>query len=344
MADIFISYIRENVKFVRQLAQSLMERGITAWYYIRDNATPGGDFYSKIAQEIKAAGAFLVVLCPRTLTEERSIQVHREITCAADENRAFLPILLNAAREDVKRDKPGWVLMMASAVFYQFRRGRMADLRAEIEKRLGEVTNPPCEPRTDGSAATLVRTSGTTGRLEEPGAIHLIRARLVRIVNPDGEPVEFHLTPQRATDLPPAQTLDQALAWKTVHLETEKLCRGFFRIYAHLFACRTGERSEELLFSLAELLPGFSDSVNEFYDHIQALDPAFHRIPVIGNLMRLFVYVGAITRALTLTEDEWATDRRAIDAITDGVRQWILAGLRMADEKLLDYLQAGGGR
>jgi len=340
MAQLFFSYIQENDKTVKRVARSLEDARFLTSYYTRDNTAPGGDYAAWIEHEIREAEAVLVFLCPLTLTS-RSSQVNREIVRAAELKKKFLPILLNAATvADVEQHQPGWRFLIAAAHYYPYRPGKLATLRSDVEKRLREQRGGPTAPPAPDRDPP--RPGEPMDRLDEAGAIRLFPGEKVRVVRSDLQPLDFPLDLPRVRDLPPARTLDQAMAWKVVHFEAEKLCRLFFQVYAHVFACLRGDRPEDLKLALEQSLDHFDDAAEEFYRSIKKLAPSFHRIPHLSYLMQLPTCIGAIKRSLLLGEADWAADQKAVQYLTDCVRKWILGALRMADEKLLDHLNGRG--
>jgi TIR domain len=92
MADIFISYKREDRELVRKLVRALQERGFTVWW---DNRLEWGDNWMRcIKRALDAAACTVVVWTAKSVTpngEYRSDVVAAEAT-AAHSRRALLPV------------------------------------------------------------------------------------------------------------------------------------------------------------------------------------------------------------------------------------------------------------
>jgi TIR domain len=92
MADIFISYKREDRELVRKLVRALQKRGFTVWW---DNRLEWGDNWMRcIKRALDAAACTVVVWTPKSVTpngEYRSDVVAAEAT-AAHSRHALLPV------------------------------------------------------------------------------------------------------------------------------------------------------------------------------------------------------------------------------------------------------------
>jgi hypothetical protein len=86
---VFISYAREDQAYTRELADHLRERGFSVW--MDDRIDFGDRWWPTIVQNLRACGAFVVVMTPES---ERSEWVHREVLLALDERKPILPLLL----------------------------------------------------------------------------------------------------------------------------------------------------------------------------------------------------------------------------------------------------------
>ncbi|MBV9760854.1 MAG: SUMF1/EgtB/PvdO family nonheme iron enzyme [Acidobacteriaceae bacterium] len=68
MADVFLSYKREDIDFARNITQALTESGISVWW--DDQITPREAWDAEIERAIAAAPAVAVLWSPRSVTSE----------------------------------------------------------------------------------------------------------------------------------------------------------------------------------------------------------------------------------------------------------------------------------
>jgi hypothetical protein len=95
MAQIFISYSRKDIGFVRRLAGDLEAVGYDVWWDISD-LRGGDDWLRVIPAAIKTSDVFLVVLSPNSAVSE---WVEKEYAQALSLRRKIIPIMLK--RSDV---------------------------------------------------------------------------------------------------------------------------------------------------------------------------------------------------------------------------------------------------
>lgn len=86
----FISYAREDEKFVIRLATALKERGVPVWIDQLD-IPAGADWDQWIDRGLRECGQLLIVLSPAAA---ESRQVRGELQTALDENKLVVPVLL----------------------------------------------------------------------------------------------------------------------------------------------------------------------------------------------------------------------------------------------------------
>src|SRR5213596_458237 len=120
MAEIFISYARENRDFVHRLNESLTSRGREAWVDWED-IRPTEEFMQAIYGAIEAAETFVFVLTPNSIA---STLCGREIAHATAHNKRIVPIVAR----DVNADTVPEPLAKLNWIFY-----RESD---DFEKRL----------------------------------------------------------------------------------------------------------------------------------------------------------------------------------------------------------------
>jgi hypothetical protein len=94
MQNIFISYSRKDITFVRRLAADLETAGYDVWWDLSD--LRGGDNWVRlIADAIEASQVVLVVLSPHSIESE---WVRKEYTQALSLRKRIIPIMLEASR------------------------------------------------------------------------------------------------------------------------------------------------------------------------------------------------------------------------------------------------------
>ena len=116
MADIFISYAREDKDFVRRLDESLKSRGRETWVDW-EGIRPTEEFMQAIYGAIEAADAFVFVLTPESVT---SIICGREILHAAAHHKRMVPIVaqdVDAAAVPEPLAKLNWIFCRESDDF-----------------------------------------------------------------------------------------------------------------------------------------------------------------------------------------------------------------------------------
>lgn len=110
MADIFISYSRQDATFVEQLRAALTSRGRSVWLDTSDIA-PTSVWRQDIISAIEAASAVLFVISPNWLASEVS---QRELRYAIEVHKKLVPVLYRDV--DHRLVNPGlaeinWVLV-----------------------------------------------------------------------------------------------------------------------------------------------------------------------------------------------------------------------------------------
>src|SRR6266513_4579372 len=108
MANIFISYARENRDFVHRLDESLKSRGREAWVDW-EGIRPTEEFMQAIYGAIEAADTFVFVLTPDSVA---SVICGREIAHAAAHNKRMMPIVaqdVDAAAVPEPLAKLNWI-------------------------------------------------------------------------------------------------------------------------------------------------------------------------------------------------------------------------------------------
>lgn len=87
--DVFVSYAREDVEFVRALVAGLERRGHEAWLDA-DDIPPSAQWRDEVKSAIERANAFLFVVSPDSVS---SIQCAAEIAHAGELNKRVIPVV-----------------------------------------------------------------------------------------------------------------------------------------------------------------------------------------------------------------------------------------------------------
>ena len=93
MADLFISYSRHDIQFVRQLHDVLKKQGHDVWVDWQD-IPPAAEWLPEIASAIESANSFLFVISPDSVSSE---VCRREYRHALDRCKRLIPILRRQA-------------------------------------------------------------------------------------------------------------------------------------------------------------------------------------------------------------------------------------------------------
>jgi len=89
VADVFVSYAREDGEFVRWLSQSLTEQGREVWVDLED-IPPSADWLEEIRRGIEGSGAVVFVVSPDSLASQVCV---REMERADELNKRIVPVV-----------------------------------------------------------------------------------------------------------------------------------------------------------------------------------------------------------------------------------------------------------
>lgn len=195
MADIFLSYSREDKARVTQLVAALEAEGWTVWW---DAAiAPGEEFDSLIERELRAAGAVVVVWTP---TSVASRWVRGEARFAADRD-TLIPVRFDAAELplDVRAlhttDLDGWQQDRRSDEF----RSLVAAIRTRVPARgagnapEAATVEPSHQPGIDAAIAALEAQRPQLGDAVVDTALASLRASASAIRTSDPAPASPQL-------------------------------------------------------------------------------------------------------------------------------------------------------
>ena len=97
MADVFISYSREDAGTARQIATALGERGYTVWW---DRKIPPGRSFDEVIGEALADAKCVVVLWTRSSVESNWVIAE---SSEAFKHKALVPAFLEKVEQDGRR-------------------------------------------------------------------------------------------------------------------------------------------------------------------------------------------------------------------------------------------------
>ena len=89
MPDVFISYSRRDLEFVRRLDASLVARGKDVWVDWQD-ILPTAEWLEEVFEGIESSDNFLFVISPDSLTSEVCT---RELGHALEQRKRLVPVL-----------------------------------------------------------------------------------------------------------------------------------------------------------------------------------------------------------------------------------------------------------
>lgn len=89
MADVFLSYAREDSPFVKRLQQALSDQGRDVWVDWED-IPPSAEWLAEIAAAVEAADTFVFVLTPASLGSETCLY---ELKHAHENNKRIVPVV-----------------------------------------------------------------------------------------------------------------------------------------------------------------------------------------------------------------------------------------------------------
>jgi TIR domain len=92
VADLFMSYVREDLFFVQELVSALKDAGRQAWIDV-EGLFPGEDFWPEITRAIDAATIFVFVMTPESVTSRFCL---RELAWAEARGKRIIPLLWRA--------------------------------------------------------------------------------------------------------------------------------------------------------------------------------------------------------------------------------------------------------
>ena len=130
MQQIFISYSRKDMSFVRKLAGDLEKAGYDVWWDLTD-LRGGDDWVRVIPAAIESSQHFIIVLSPNSIESE---WVRKEYTQALSLRRKIIPIMLAAT---------GVPFALNTINYVNFTSGEYVDNFNSLLSALGYTGEPP---------------------------------------------------------------------------------------------------------------------------------------------------------------------------------------------------------
>jgi len=225
MADIFVSYARNDRERVVPLVAALEAQGWSVWW--DPNIAPGQEFDRQIAAELRAAHAVLVVWTP---TSVESRWVRGEARDAADRG-VMVPVRFGAAELpiDVRAfntiDLDGWQQEPAGRRLAELQRA----LGAMIARHAATAAGAPAKAVQPAMAAGLaVAAAAASGGTTRPAICVLPFANMSG--DPEQEYFSDGITEDIITDLSKVSALaviarNSAFAYKGQHIDVPRVAR-----------------------------------------------------------------------------------------------------------------------
>jgi len=195
MQQIFISYSRKDMGFVRKLAGDLEKAGYDVWWDLTD-LRGGDDWVRLIPAAIESSQHFIIVISPDSVESE---WVRKEYTQALSLRRKIIPIMLEATSVPFALNTINYV---------NFTSGEYVDNLNSLLAALGYTGEPPVAPTSGKSTLSLPPALRRFGVPIIIGVvlvlIFVLRLALTPPVTPTVtvSPFPVSLTPE--TDLPSA--------------------------------------------------------------------------------------------------------------------------------------------
>ena len=142
MQQIFISYSRKDIAFVRRLAEDLEKAGYDVWWDLTD-LRGGDDWVRVIPAAIEASAFFLVVLSPNSAISD---WVEKEYTQALGAGKKIIPIMLRPSRVPFALNTINYV---------NFASGEYVDNLKNLLNALEYAGEPPTRPKRPRLPPTL---------------------------------------------------------------------------------------------------------------------------------------------------------------------------------------------
>jgi len=138
---VFISYVEEDQKIAKEIADGIENAGYKTWYYERDSMI-GVSFVLTTSQAIKQARAVLLIISRDSL---RSNEVNIEIATTHRAGKRFFPVLNDISYDEFQRIRPEWALILGTIVSMPISRNKTSEVVSRIASGLASI-EPCLEP------------------------------------------------------------------------------------------------------------------------------------------------------------------------------------------------------
>jgi hypothetical protein len=142
MQNIFISYSRKDMEFVRKLAGDLEQAGFDVWWDITD-LRGGDDWVRSLPAAIEASQFFIIVLTPNSIESE---WVQKEYTQALTLHKKIIPLMFEACNVPFALNTINYV---------NFLSGEYTDNFKNLLSALGYTGKPPVVTPFERATAIL---------------------------------------------------------------------------------------------------------------------------------------------------------------------------------------------
>ena len=179
MADVFISYAREDAESARRFAEGFQSAGLSVWW---DDALRSGEVFDEsIERALREAKAVVVLWSPHSVA---SRWVRAEAT-QADRNRTLVPVTIEACQRPIifelthtadlsrwrgDRDDRAWQGLVADVV------------------RLVEIQSAPCDIKAGTAIASTATRPSDAAPPSRPGVV------ILPFVNMSGDPEQEYFS------------------------------------------------------------------------------------------------------------------------------------------------------
>ena len=126
-ADVFLSYSRDEVPFVRAVADALEQRGLVVWFD-ETRIEPGTNWYESLSESLGSAKAVIVFVSTKGL---QSSWTNFEIGAAVGRQKRLVPVYLTEA---ARQEAPPLIADRAGIDAYHLKPEEVAEQIADAVK------------------------------------------------------------------------------------------------------------------------------------------------------------------------------------------------------------------
>jgi hypothetical protein len=111
MGSVFISHVEEDHQLAIEIATGLEAAGFETWYYERDS-DPGPSYLIQVHHAIEKCVAVVLLISPNSI---QSHQMTKEVVCANDLGKPFIPVRSNISHAEFQDRQPEWNIAIGGA-------------------------------------------------------------------------------------------------------------------------------------------------------------------------------------------------------------------------------------